>query len=536
MRHFHARARCSEAAFSTSVERSTSFLNTSPRCSKLSNMSKDAQAGESRTTSPGARPGAGRGRPRPGSDAARATGMPARRERGADPRRVLADEDRVADAPARGRGQRRPVLALALAARDQHDGLREALERLEGRVDVGALRVVVVLSRRPDRARTRSGARRRGSGRWPGGSSGGETPEPERAGGGGQDVLDVVLAAQADLGQRADLLDVAVEPRHDPAVTDEDAVGELAPPAEPDARRARCARPARAAAGSSALSTAQSVGRLVAEDPGLGVRDRPRTSVAIEVVGRDVEHGGDPRLEALDGLELEARHLGTRPGRRPGTERVRGRAACRCCRRPAPGAAAAARSAPVSAVVVVLPFVPVMAIGLGLARPPAELELADDRHRRGAGGSELRARRAARRGSPPPARRGRTRPGTRAGDEPHARGRPSARHLASERDRGAWRPPPTTSAPDRSQEARRGDPLLASPTTVTRRPPATKPRASASPIPRHRRSHRRLRSHRAITPSHPHRSFRVVRASSASANETIQKRTTIFGSAQPLSS
>jgi len=34
----------------------------------------------------------------------------------------------------------------------------------------------------------------------------------------------------------------------------------------------------------------------------------------------------------------------------------------------------------------------------------------------------------------------------------------------------------------------------------------------------------------------PQRSFSVVSASSASANDTIQKRTTIFGSAQPDSS
>src|SRR2546422_3474681 len=37
----------------THSSRSTSFLNTSPRCSKLSNMSNEAHAGESSTTSPG---------------------------------------------------------------------------------------------------------------------------------------------------------------------------------------------------------------------------------------------------------------------------------------------------------------------------------------------------------------------------------------------------------------------------------------------------------------------------------------------------
>src|SRR5262245_20227172 len=49
-------------------------------------------------------------------------------EGGADLRGVLADEYRVGDVPARRGGERPEVLALALAARDQHDRLGEALE------------------------------------------------------------------------------------------------------------------------------------------------------------------------------------------------------------------------------------------------------------------------------------------------------------------------------------------------------------------------------------------------------------------------
>src|SRR3972149_3749826 len=72
-------------------------------------MSNEGHAGESRTTSPGpASPGA--------------APPPARRGRAGG-----------------------EVLPLAEAARDQHDALAEALERLERRGDVRALRVVVVL-------------------------------------------------------------------------------------------------------------------------------------------------------------------------------------------------------------------------------------------------------------------------------------------------------------------------------------------------------------------------------------------------------
>ena len=85
----------------------TSFLKTSPRCSKLSNMSNDAQAGESRTTSPGRAGRAGRVDRGLHRGRARLTGMPAAASAAPISRPVLADEDRVADAPARGLGERR---------------------------------------------------------------------------------------------------------------------------------------------------------------------------------------------------------------------------------------------------------------------------------------------------------------------------------------------------------------------------------------------------------------------------------------------
>src|SRR5919198_1480351 len=89
-------------------------------------MSNDAHAGDNRMTSPA-------------RAALRAASMAA----GMLAAAVFPDDDGVRDAPARGVGQRRKVLALALAARDQDDALLERLEGLDRRGDVGALRVVV---------------------------------------------------------------------------------------------------------------------------------------------------------------------------------------------------------------------------------------------------------------------------------------------------------------------------------------------------------------------------------------------------------
>src|SRR5437870_1703561 len=74
----HARTSgSSDAHRGTHSSRSTSFLNTSPRCSKLSNMSNEAHAGESSTTSPG-RAALRAACNAPSSDTLSVTGMPAR--------------------------------------------------------------------------------------------------------------------------------------------------------------------------------------------------------------------------------------------------------------------------------------------------------------------------------------------------------------------------------------------------------------------------------------------------------------------------
>src|SRR5206468_1303066 len=123
-----------------------------------------------------------------------------------------------------------PGLTLALAARDQHDPTGEAFERPEGRRDVGALRIVVIVDplevadpldpvRHALEVRDGRTDRR------------GRDTRPERARRRREDVLHVVLAAQEDLRQRADVLDVAIEPRGDAPIADEDPVGQLALPA-----------------------------------------------------------------------------------------------------------------------------------------------------------------------------------------------------------------------------------------------------------------------------------------------------------------
>ena len=152
----------------------------------------------------------------------------------------------------------REVLALPLAARDQHHGLGEALERLDGGVDVGALGVVVVRdAARPSRTCSM---------RW-------ATPRnaamPRRMASGAIPVHSTHAVAastfsrlwgprSAHLGHGADALDVPVEPRDDPALVDEDAGDRPGGSRLNQSTRPR-ARPARAAApGSSAFSTAQS--------------------------------------------------------------------------------------------------------------------------------------------------------------------------------------------------------------------------------------------------------------------------------------
>ena len=133
-------------------------LKTSPRCSKLSEHVEGRARG--RQQHHVARPGraARAARTAPSMDSASSTAAtpagPARRGSVRGPRRS-APRGAPARAPPRASG--REVLALALAARDQDHRLGEALERLDGGVDVGALGVVVVRDPALARGPARSG-------------------------------------------------------------------------------------------------------------------------------------------------------------------------------------------------------------------------------------------------------------------------------------------------------------------------------------------------------------------------------------------
>ena len=114
-----------------------------------------------------------------------------------------------------------------------------------------------------------------------------------------------------------------------------------------------------AATASSALSTAsrrRSGSRRCALWRGVGFE----AAVAVEVVGRDVEHaaisGGTSRM--VSSWKLETSSTSTVSARRLSTSAI---TACRCCRRPDWHAAGSRRMSPTSVVVVVLPLVPVMA-------------------------------------------------------------------------------------------------------------------------------------------------------------------------------
>ena len=90
-------------------------------------MSRLAQAGDSSTVSPGPRGGAPRPRTAVRASRRRTRRVQTPRERRARcAARILADQHRVPHLAAERRGERREILALALAARDQHQRPRQA--------------------------------------------------------------------------------------------------------------------------------------------------------------------------------------------------------------------------------------------------------------------------------------------------------------------------------------------------------------------------------------------------------------------------
>ena len=322
--------------------------------------------GDSSTASPGcasaiARATAASSVPRISTGARRA------RERARDARRVAADQQHGAAVRVDDGLQRREVLALAVAAGDQHDRPAEALERGLRRGDRRALRVVDVehaarLARsrcircgRPSkRVSAREHAARRSCA-----TDGHERQRRQR--------VQRVVAADAAPGRRPAASSAPPRASHVAAVA---AAHEAPLVLRRPARWRRTSRPcgpgSRIASerGSSRFSTCTPPPR---EDARLGRGVVVDAGVAVEVVVGDVEHGGRDRRQRRRRLELEARqleheHVGPRrPRVRRDALAARRARRRRCCRRRSSTSPAARHSAPVSAVTVVLPLEPVIA-------------------------------------------------------------------------------------------------------------------------------------------------------------------------------
>ena len=102
--------------------------------------------------------------------------------------------------------------------------------------------------------------------------------------------------------------------------------------------------------------------------------------VPIQMIGRDVQRRADVGAKGLGGFELKAGQLQHVPLARRATSSPSTPAACRCCRRPAPRCRSTCRMWPVSAVVVVLPFEPVMPMISPFEKPACQFQIADDAH------------------------------------------------------------------------------------------------------------------------------------------------------------
>ena len=275
-------------------------------------------------------------------------------------------------------------------------------------------------------------------------------------------------------------------------------------------KRLRAAVGLAATSGSSAFSTAMSLATLVEEDPLLGGQVAGEVAVPVEMVGRDVEQRRRARAKAIDRLELEARQLDDEDPVRRSVDHRR--------ERPPDVAADLDGEA-----------------GAGEQRAG---------HRRGgrlavaAGDADHRGsaveRETTRRARPPRRSAG---PALAAATqqrmvEPHARDSPRGVETRREarRTHRTRRSSTPGSRPGRRRRAprRRGG---RSPPPRCRGCAAGAPRPSRTGRGRGRRRARGGRDRRSRVARH--RSFRVESAIRANITETIQKRTMIFGSAQP---
>jgi hypothetical protein len=216
------------------------------------------------------------------------------------------EEERDPDLPRRGRGERRVPAALVDPAREEDHRPGERLDASCRGADVRRLRVVEPCdpaalgdARQPvrqgldlvDRRLHRRGLRAR------------EPRDRDR----GEDVLDVVAAREPRPAEGVALLGRVGQPERGEPLAGEGSAGHRARAERHDARahaggRAPCLRVV-------AVHDRVVVRLLRREDPRLRLAVLGERPVAVQVIGRDVQETRDARPEALDPLELEARHL-----------------------------------------------------------------------------------------------------------------------------------------------------------------------------------------------------------------------------------
>ena len=330
---------------------------------------------------------------------------------------------------------------------------REALERLQRRVHVGALRVVDPAHAAAPRRRAGSGAagprsasarstiavRRRRRGSRPRRARRARSRGCARRAARAAPAASTARPRSRDVARRARRPRARRRPRPRPAAPRERA---RAAPRVRD--RARAPR-------SSAFTTAKSAGLLAREDARLGrARSRSKPAYRSRWSGVTLVSTATCGAEAVDRLELEGRQLADEVARRR-APRGSPRAARRCCPRARPAGPARRRIVGDPGRRRRLAVGPgdgdpaVLARRLGLGDAPGDLDLREDRDPAPARRARRPARRAARRARP---RASRLRPR-------NARRRPAEEELARRGPRSALEPGERRSRAGRRRPTRR---------------------------------------------------------------------------------
>ena len=231
--------------------------------------------------------------------------------------------------------QYRVVAALVLAAENQVEVCRERFQRLDGRVHVGGLGVVVVVDAADGRHKFQAMFDRLEIAHRLANFLGCASHQSACAHG-GQNILEIVCAFQRYLGNLHDLAlrhslfapsvrenDVAIT-KDDVAVTHPRALLNFFLPAEPEHLSARPGSH-RYAGGIVGIENRKVASLLVFEDAGFRVHINVKRPVAVEVVRRDVQHDRDFGTESLNRLQLKTGNLEHNDGFRLGALRQRNR-------------------------------------------------------------------------------------------------------------------------------------------------------------------------------------------------------------------